>query len=156
MTLSGFGTEDQRQWKAQKKIVILQNEGTASAAEVFVSSLKDNARLVGTVGSKTYGKGLIQHTLPLPDGGGLRLTVAEYLTPSLQHVTKIGGAKYDQRTGKYVGGGLLPDVQCDSRGIPSNIGADLCVGVALDMLEDTAANVENNGVKSEGGVVKII
>jgi C-terminal processing protease CtpA/Prc len=134
--LSVSWSENRRSLNAQKKIVILQNEGTASAAEVFVSSLKDNGRLVGTVGSKTYGKGLIQHTLPLPDGGGLRLTVAEYLTPSLQHVTKIGRAQYDQITGEYIGGGLRPDVQCDTRGIPSNVGADLCVGVALDMLED--------------------
>lgn len=128
--------EEKRQMNAQKKIVILQNEGTASSAEVFVSSLKDNGRLVGTVGSKTYGKGLIQHTVPMPDGGGLRLTVAEYLTPSLQHVTKVGNARYDQKTGEFVGGGLNPDVFCDSRGIPGNVGADLCVGVAMDMLEN--------------------
>jgi C-terminal processing protease CtpA/Prc len=151
IALSASGTEDERQFYAQKKVVILQNEGTASAAEVFVSSLRDNGRLVGTVGSKTYGKGLIQHTLPLPDGGGLRLTVAEYLTPSLQHVTKIGGAQYDSVTGKYVGGGLSPDVHCDSRGIPSNVGADLCVGVAIDLL---SGGLENGNLKNDS--VKII
>ena len=71
----------------QKKIVLLINEGTASSAEVFASALHDNGRTVALVGTKTYGKGLIQHTFPMPDGGGLRLTVAEYLTPSLRHVT---------------------------------------------------------------------
>lgn len=151
IALLASGTEDERQFDAQKKIVILQNEGTASAAEVFVSSLRDNGRLVGTVGSKTYGKGLIQHTLPLPDGGGLRLTVAEYLTPSLQHVTKIGGAQYDSVTGKYVGGGLSPDVYCDSRAIPSNVGADLCVGVAIDLL---SGGLENGNLNNDS--VKII
>mmetsp|Transcript_11788 Transcript_11788/g.21787 ORF Transcript_11788/g.21787 Transcript_11788/m.21787 type:complete len:848 (+) Transcript_11788:122-2665(+) len=115
-------------WNSQKKIVILVNEGTASSAEVFASALHDNGRTVALVGTKTFGKGLIQHTFPMPDGGGLRLTVAEYLTPSLQHVTKVGGAKNDS--------GIKPDIYCQSKqGIPQNVGADLCVGVALDVLE---------------------
>eukprot|EP00571_Detonula_confervacea_P000167 CAMPEP_0172328054 /NCGR_PEP_ID=MMETSP1058-20130122/60146_1 /TAXON_ID=83371 /ORGANISM="Detonula confervacea, Strain CCMP 353" /LENGTH=826 /DNA_ID=CAMNT_0013045151 /DNA_START=5978 /DNA_END=8458 /DNA_ORIENTATION=- len=113
--------------KSEKKVVILINEGTASAAEVFASALHDNERTL-LVGTKTFGKGLIQHTFPTQDGGGLRLTVAEYLTPSLQHVTKVGGAKYDK--------GVKPDVRCESKqGIPQNVGADLCVGVALDVLQ---------------------
>jgi C-terminal processing protease CtpA/Prc len=112
---------------SQKKIVILVNEGTASAAEVFASALHENGRIVALVGTDTFGKGLIQHTFPMPDGGGLRLTVAEYLTPTLSHVTKIGGARYDS--------GIHPDVRCESKqGIPKNIGSDICVGVALDVL----------------------
>jgi len=122
----------------QKKIVLLVNEGTASSAEVFASSLRDNGRLVALVGAKTYGKGLIQHTFPMPDGGGLRLTIAEYLTPSLKHVTKVGGARYDSETGERIGGGVKPDVYCETRGIPSNPGADFCVGLALDALEDAS------------------
>ena len=102
----------------------------ASAAEVFASSLRDNGRTVALVGTKSFGKGLIQHTFPMPDGGGLRLTVAEYLTPSLQHVTKIGGAKRDS--------GIKPDIRCESKTIPKNVGADLCVGVALDALESSS------------------
>ncbi len=67
------------------------------------------------------------------------MTVAEYLTPALQHVTKVGGAQYDQVTGDFVGGGVKPDVYCPStQGIPSNIGADICVGVAMDALEDAS------------------
>jgi len=120
----------------QKRVAILMNEGTASSAEVFVSSLRDNGRTVALVGAKTYGKGLIQHTFPMPDGGGLRLTVAEYLTPALKHVTKVGGANFDQDTGELVGGGVKPDVYCQSKGIPSNPGADICVGLALDALKD--------------------
>mmetsp|Transcript_32644 Transcript_32644/g.47652 ORF Transcript_32644/g.47652 Transcript_32644/m.47652 type:complete len:171 (-) Transcript_32644:287-799(-) len=123
---------------AQKKVVLLMNEGTASSAEVFAAALHDNGRLVATVGSKTYGKGLILHTFPMPDGGGLRIAVAEYLTPSLKHVTNVGGARYNAN-GDLVGGGIYPDVQCSSnQGIPSDIGADICVGVALDALD--AAN----------------
>eukprot|EP00980_Cylindrotheca_fusiformis_P006923 scaffold1442_cov128-Cylindrotheca_fusiformis.AAC.44 len=129
------------QLQAQKKIVLLINEGTASSAEVFAATLHDNFRSVALVGTKTYGKGLIQHTFPTPDGGGLRLTIAEYLTPSLQHVTRVGGARYDQKTGELLGGGLKPDVFCESKhGIPANIGADLCVGIALDALEEAKTN----------------
>ena len=113
---------------SQKKIVILVNEGTASAAEVFASALHDNGRAVALIGTDTFGKGLIQHTFPMPDGGGLRLTVAEYLTPTLSHVTKVGGARLDS--------GIHPDIRCESKqGIPKNIGSDLCVGVALDVLD---------------------
>lgn len=128
--------------RAQKKIVLLVNEGTASSAEVFVSSLHDNGRLVSLVGAKTYGKGLIQHTFPMPDGSGLRITVAEYLTPALQHVTKVGSARYEAVTGEYVGGGVRPDVYCESRGIPSNPGADICVGMALDTIADAELKEE--------------
>ena len=131
---SGGGNQ---QLGKQKKIVVLINEGTASSAEVFASALHDNGRTVALVGTKTYGKGLIQHTFPMPDGGSLRLTVAEYLTPSLHHVTKIGSAKYDRETGDWVGGGIRPDIICESKqGIPQNVGADFCVGTALDALEE--------------------
>lgn len=60
------------------------------------------------------------------------------MTPSLHHVTNVGGAKFDRVTGEQVGGGISPDVMCDAsrQGIPSNIGADLCVGIALDVLEE--------------------
>lgn len=129
------------QAKAQKKIVLLINEGTASAAEVFASSLHDNGRTVALVGTKTFGKGLIQHTFPMPDGGGLRLTCAEYLTPMLKHVTKVGSARFDTFTGALVGGGIQPDIVCDSQqGIPGKVGADLCVSVALDALEEASYN----------------
>jgi C-terminal processing protease CtpA/Prc len=146
---------------AQKNLVLLINEGTASSAEVFASALRDNGRTVALVGSKTYGKGLVQHTFPLPDGGGLRLTVAEYLTPALKHVTHVGGAQFDRTTGEWIGGGLRPDMECDSRqGIPSNVGADFCVGMALDALEE-ASNDESEAARRTGaraitvGIVKV-
>ena len=137
--------------RKQKRIVLLINEGTASSAEVFASSLHDNGRTVALVGAKTYGKGLIQHTFPMPDGGGLRLTVAEYLTPALQHVTKVGSARYNAVTGEMVGGGVQPDIYCESKGIPSNPGADICVGIALDAIEDAKAKEELNMMDRMGG-----
>ena len=136
---------------AQKRIVLLINEGTASSAEVFASSLHDNGRIVATVGTKTYGKGLIQHTFPMPDGGGLRLTVAEYLTPSLRHVTNVGAARFDS-AGVFVGGGIRPDIYCDSKqGIPGHVGADICVGVAMDALEEADQQQEWSGDPKRNG-----
>jgi hypothetical protein len=120
----------------QKNVVLLVNEGTASSAEVFASALRDNGRTVAIIGTKTYGKGLIQHTFPLPDGGALRITVAEYLTPHMRHVTHVGAAQFDQYSGRWIGGGIQPDILCESRGIPSNTGGDLCVGLALDALSE--------------------
>lgn len=56
---------------------------------------------------------------------------------ALHHVTYVGGARFDRSTGDLVGGGLRPDVVCECRqGIPRNVGADFCVGMALDALED--------------------
>jgi len=79
----------------------------------------------------------------MPDGGGLRLTVAEYLTPALHHVTKVGGAQFDARTGLWVGGGIPPDVMCESsHGIPSHVGGDLCVGVGLDILQEARSTLQ--------------
>ena len=145
-----------QQLAAQKDIVLLINEGTASSAEVFASSLHDNGRTVALVGTKTYGKGLVQHTFPTPDGGGLRLTVVEYLTPALHHVTHVGRAQYDRQTGAYIGGGIQPDIVCDSsHGIPKNVGSDLCVGVAIDALNEADHAYQSTGqlsVKRVGGV----
>lgn len=85
----------------------------------------------------------------MSDGGAIRLTVAEYLTPSLRHVTSVGSARFDSYTGAWVGGGIRPDVYCDSSGIPTNVGADMCVGVALDTIEET----QDAGVSSVSELV---
>jgi Peptidase family S41 len=123
----------------RKDLVVLINEGTASSAEFFTAALHDNGRTVAVVGTKSFGKGLIQHTFPMPDGGGLKLTVGEFLRPSLQHVTNVFDARFDHNTGEMSGGGIRPDIYCDSKqGIPGKPNADLCVGVALDVLEETA------------------
>lgn len=86
----------------------------------------------------------------IPDGASLRLTVAEYLTPSLKHVTKVGNARYDPISGMLVGGGVFPDIYCRSHGIPMNIGADYCVGKALDILQtaDISGTVNSGPLSS--------
>jgi len=101
----------------------------------------------------------------MPDGGGLKLTIGEFLRPSLQHVTNnVFNAQFfdrDRNTETTTGelltdttsnnsdgygtnnsgstpmGGIRPDVFCDSKqGIPGKPNADLCVGIALDVLEE--------------------
>ena len=59
--------------------VVLVNRDTASAAEILTAALKQND-LAEVVGTRTYGKGTFQELLDLPDGGGLDLTIGEYLT----------------------------------------------------------------------------
>lgn len=72
-------TSDEESWK--KPIVVLVNGGSASASEIVAGALKDN-KAATLVGEKTYGKGVVQTLLPLPGGGGIKLTTSEYFTPS--------------------------------------------------------------------------
>lgn len=70
-------------------IVILTNGNTASASEILAGALKDlnKATIVGT---KTYGKGVIQQILKLTNGAGLKLTIQEYFTPNKNKINKVG------------------------------------------------------------------
>ena len=62
-------------------IVVLIDEGSASASEIIAGALQDNDRGV-IIGNRSYGKGLVQEQYPLSDGSAIRLTVAKYYTPS--------------------------------------------------------------------------
>ncbi len=70
-------------------IVILTNENTASSSEILAGALKDLGK-AKTCGTKTYGKGVIQQVLTLPDGSGLKITSEKYLTPNKTEINKIG------------------------------------------------------------------
>ncbi len=68
-------------------LVILINEGSASAAEIFAGAIQDNDR--GTIiGRRSFGKGLVQQQIAFPDGSEIRLTVARYYTPSGRCIQK--------------------------------------------------------------------
>ncbi|MEY3734988.1 MAG: hypothetical protein RLZZ624_46 [Cyanobacteriota bacterium] len=72
-----------------KPLVILVNEGSASASEILSGALQDNHRAV-LVGQKTFGKGLVQSVRSLSDGSGMTVTIAKYLTPSGRDIHKHG------------------------------------------------------------------
>lgn len=73
----------------KKPVVILVDGGSASASEILSGALQDNKRAV-LVGTKTFGKGLVQSVRGLNDGSGLAVTIAKYLTPSGRDINKHG------------------------------------------------------------------
>jgi carboxyl-terminal processing protease len=70
-------------------LAVLVNEGTASASEILAGALQDNGR-AKLIGTKTFGKGLIQSLFDLPNGSGLAVTVAKYETPNHHDIHKLG------------------------------------------------------------------
>ena len=70
-------------------LVILVNQGTASASEILAGALQDNHR-AQLVGETTFGKGLIQSLFELSDGSGLAVTIAKYETPNHRDINKLG------------------------------------------------------------------
>ncbi|MEM7716569.1 MAG: carboxyl-terminal processing protease CtpC [Cyanobacteria bacterium P01_A01_bin.68] len=73
----------------EKPLVVLVDKGSASASEILSGALQDNKRAV-LVGSKTFGKGLVQSVRPLEDGSGVAVTIAKYLTPNGADINKAG------------------------------------------------------------------
>ncbi len=71
------------------KLAVLINEGTAGASEIVAGCLQDHRRAL-LVGNKSYGKGSEQMTVPLENGGALRLTTAYYYTPRGRQIQKTG------------------------------------------------------------------
>ena len=84
-------------------MVVLINEGSASASEIVAGALKDRKRAV-IVGTKSFGKGSVQTIIPLEDGSALRLTTALYYTPSGQTIQEKG---------------IMPDVVVEDAPLPA-------------------------------------
>ena len=72
-----------------KPIIVMVNNGSASASEIFAGALQDHKRAV-VLGESTYGKGSVQSIIPLRNGGGMRLTISKYYLPSGKSISDIG------------------------------------------------------------------
>jgi carboxyl-terminal processing protease len=98
-------------------LAVLVDDQTASAAEIVTGALRD-ARRATIIGTKTFGKGVIQDLVDLNGGGALKYTIAEYLTPTRQHV--------DRR-------GITPDVRVATPAIHGEV--DLALDAAFRILK---------------------
>ncbi len=72
-----------------KPLVVLINNGSASASEIFAGALKDHKRAI-ILGENSYGKGSVQSIIPLRNGGGMRLTISKYYLPSGESISEVG------------------------------------------------------------------
>lgn len=82
------------------KLVVLINEGSASASEILAGAIQDNDRGI-IVGRRSFGKGLVQEDVRLADGSNLRLTIARYYTPTGRCIQKAYSGDMDEYYGKY-------------------------------------------------------
>lgn len=96
VSVKGRSLDQSREYYATKNgdfrefpIVVLVNEGSASASEVVAEALQDSNRAV-ILGSKTFGKGSVQTIIKLEDGSGLKLTTAKFYAPSGRSINEIG------------------------------------------------------------------
>ena len=102
-------------------LVVLVNQGTASASEILAGALQDNERAT-LVGARTFGKGLIQSLFDLSDDAGLAVTVARYETPNHTDINKLG---------------ITPDFPVKQEALTRDIvatPADLSYQTAIDLL----------------------
>ncbi|MFH1238990.1 MAG: S41 family peptidase [bacterium] len=104
-------------------LVVLVNEGSASASEIVSGAIQDQKRGV-LLGTKTFGKGSVQTIIPLADGSGLRLTTAKYYTPSGRSIHEIG---------------ITPDIVVE---IPKEAKEQM-----MKLLEDIPLKEEEKGIK---------
>ena len=107
MSTKGRRTSEARKFFAKvgdgikgKPIIVLINNGSASASEIFAGALKDHKRAI-ILGENSYGKGSVQSIIPLKNGGGIRLTISKYYLPSGKSISEVG---------------ISPDIEIDEEG----------------------------------------
>lgn len=114
-------------------LVVLVNEGSASASEILAGALHDNGRAV-LVGHRTFGKGKIQSVTELHDGSALFITVAKYLSPALHDIDQVGIAPDVQCTPDMLTSSR-PSILKDKGSAATSLEADSCIMVAEHELE---------------------
>ena len=104
-----------------KPLIIIINNGSASASEIVSGALKDHKRAI-ILGERTYGKGSVQSIIPLKNGGGIRLTISKYYLPSGKSISEIG---------------VLPDILVEEAGdnFKANSKTDNQLKYAVDLLK---------------------
>ncbi len=113
--------------KIHKPVVVLINEASASASEIFSGAMKDYDRAT-IVGHKSFGKGMVQSVIPLPNETGINLTIAKYLTPKKHDINNKG---------------IEPHIVVDQGEVPFNPAKDKQLNTAKSILHNmiTSDNV---------------
>jgi len=121
------GKQEQEIYKAEGgaeflnyPMVILINQGSASASEILAAALQDN-RGITLIGETSFGKGSVQLMENLSDGSSLKITVANWLTPNGNHITDIG---------------LEPDIKVEMTEEDYNENRDPQLNKAIEVLEE--------------------
>ena len=101
------------------EIVVLVNENSASATEIFSAAIQDNE--VGTIiGTKTFGKGIMQELQPLAIGGGIKITIEEFKTPKGNKIHEVG---------------ITPDIEVENDELVMDESQDKQLQAAIDFLK---------------------
>ena len=115
VSTNGRKTKENRKFFAQKgdkingkPLIVLINNGSASASEIVAGALQDQKRAV-LLGETTYGKGSVQSIIPLKNRGAIRLTVSKYYLPSGKSISEVG---------------VIPDIKVEEEGDDFSINTD--------------------------------